>query len=361
MPFDISLLPENVRPTVQRLQKTITFSDNITKGANGYVLIGHNNLLDRPQVMKIYYWGGGAHIEPTLLAKLEFPNILKVDSAEPIDEDDAYFITRFCGGGDLDDQLAEKAFGPREGIDILLQIASGVSYLHGQGYLHRDLKPSNVFCTDGGVWVVGDFGSVVTMNEEGFASTQSKHSIIYRPPEDFEEAARFYRQGDIYQLGLLLYQTLGGRLDYEQDSWLSHAQMKQRETLGGIEGHVYAQSCIGSVIRKGKVLKLDTLPATVPKHLRQLIRQACRVDYKRRPEAASDFITKLNNLRRKTFDWKVVDGLYQLDVKGRSFRLTPVDGDLQVEKRVAGGWKKQHGLRFSDPLLAVGEVEDLAS
>lgn len=360
MSFDIAALPGNVRPTVQRLQETISFSDNVTKGANGYVLIGHNRLLDRMQVVKIYYWGGGLHVEPALLAKLESPHVLKVDSAEPIDQDDAYFITRFCAGGDLDDQLAKRSFGPRESIDVLLQVASGVSYLHGQGYLHRDLKPSNVFCTDDGLWVIGDFGSVVTMNEDGFASTQSKHSIIYRPPEDFDTPARFYRQGDIYQLGILFYQILGGQLDYGEDNWLSGAQLKHRATLPDIEAQIFSQTCIEAVIRKGRVLELDTLPPTVPEHLRRLIRHACRTDRSKRHETVADFIGKLNNLRNRTFDWRLADGLFQLDAKGKSFRLTPVGADIQIEKRVAGGWKTQHGLRFSDHSVAVAKAEELA-
>ncbi|MWP38058.1 protein kinase [Rhodobacter sphaeroides] len=361
MPFDINLLPANVRPAVQRLQETIEFSDNITKGANGYVLIGRNHLLDRVQVVKVYYWGRGKHVEPALLAKLESPNVLKVDGAEKIDEDDAYFITRYCGGGDLDDQLAKRAFGPLEGIDILLQIASGVSYLHGQGYLHRDLKPSNVFYTDDDAWVIGDFGSVVTMNDEGFASTQSKHSIIYRPPEDFDVPACFYRQGDIYQLGILLYQILGGRLDYKEDSWLTPRQLKHRATLADIEAQMFSQSCIESVIRRGKVLDLDTLPATVPDHLRRLIRHACRTDYLKRHATTSDFISKLNNLRKKTFDWRMVDELYQLDAQRKSFRIVPVDGDWQIEKRVRRGWKIQRGECFDAQSRAVARVEYLAS
>ncbi len=361
MPFDLGVLPENVRPTVKRLQEAITFSDNITKGANGFVLIGHNRLLDRMQVVKIYYWGGGLHVEPALLAALESPHVLKVDSAEAIDEDDAFFITRYCAGGDLDDQLALRSFGPREAIDALLQIAAGVSYLHGQGYLHRDIKPSNLFCNDDGSWVIGDFGSVVKMNEHGFASTQSKHSIIYRPPEDFDDNVKYYRQGDVYQLGMVLYQLLGGRLDYDVDCWLTAVQIKHRETLDDIEAQVFAQSCIQRLIQKGKVLDLDTLPPVVPEHLKRLLRSACRLDYNRRPQTVADLISTLNNLRKRTFDWRWADHSYQLETKQRSFRLVKSGEALQVEKRVGGGWKTQHGLRFTDTLEAVSKVEELAS
>jgi hypothetical protein len=108
------------------------------------------------------------------------------------------------------------------------------------------------------------------------------------------------------------------------------------------------------------VLDLNTLPATVPDHLRRLIRYACRTDYSRRHETTSDFISKLNNLRKRTYDWKMIDGLYQLDVKGKSFRLVLADGDFQIEKRVLGGWKTQRGERFNVQSRAVGRVEELA-
>lgn len=358
MPFDITLLPPSIRPTVARLQETLTFSDNITKGANGDVLIGHNRLLDRMQVVKFYYWGGGLHIEPALLANLESPHVLKVDSAEAIDEDDAFFVTRYCDGGDLDDQLAQRSFGPLQAIDVLLQIASGVSYLHGQGYLHRDLKPSNIFCADGN-WVVGDFGSVVLMNEDGFASTQSKHSIIYRPPEDFHANTRYYRQGDVYQLGMVLYQLLGGAINYDVDGWLTAAQIKHRGNLDDIEGQIFAQGCVQKLIQKGKVLDFDTLPAVVPDHLLRVIRAACRVDHLQRPGTVADLITRLNNLRQRTMDWRTVDGLHQIASHGRSFRIVPSNKGWRVEKMVKAGWKNQHGLEFTLVGDAVSAVEGL--
>ncbi|MCX2698339.1 serine/threonine protein kinase [Ochrobactrum chromiisoli] len=358
MPFDINLLPLSIRPTVVRLQETIAFSDNITKGANGYVLIGLNRLLNRMQVVKFYYWGGGLHIEPALLATLESQHVLRVDSAEAVDEEDAYFITRYCEGGDLDDQLRTRTFGPLQAIDTLLQIASGVSYLHGQGYLHRDLKPSNILCAEDS-WVIGDFGSVVLMNNDGFASTQSKHSIIYRPPEDFLANTRYYRQGDVYQLSIVFYQLLGGKLSYEVDDWLTTAEINHRGKLDDIEGQIFAQTCIQRRIERGKVIDFRSLPAIVPDHIVRLIRAACRTDYLRRPSTVADLITRLNNLRKRTLDWRIVDGLFQITNGGRSFRIVPDGQSWRVQKMVQAGWKNQNDLARLAIHEAVKVVENL--
>jgi serine/threonine protein kinase len=35
-------------------------------------------------------------------------------------------------------------FTPQVAIDIMLQIALGMEYLHGQDVVHRDLKPNNI-------------------------------------------------------------------------------------------------------------------------------------------------------------------------------------------------------------------------
>ncbi|WP_432444184.1 protein kinase domain-containing protein [Rhizobium leguminosarum] len=108
-----------------------------------------------------------------MLAKLEHENILQVYHAAAIDDDYAYFATRFCPDGDLDHLIAKGPIAILRAIDIVMQISAGVSFLHGNNYLHRDLKPLNIFC-DTGKFVVGDFGSVVQCDENGYARTLTR-------------------------------------------------------------------------------------------------------------------------------------------------------------------------------------------
>lgn len=356
MPYDIAALPAKLRPTAARLGETIDFSDIIFKGANGHVLIGHHRLLDRMVVVKFYYWGDGVHIEPGLLARLESPHVLKVDHAEAINEDDAFFITRYCSAGDLDDELASRTFGPVEAIDALLQFGSGVSYLHGEGYVHRDLKPSNLFVTDDGGRVIGDFGSVVQIGDEDFANSLSKHAIIYRPPEDFV-GSRFYRQGDVYQLGIVLYQLLGGTLPYEVENWLTPKQVVAGAKLNEVDRQVFFNSIIQARICRGKVLNLDSLPDWVPSSLKRIIRKACHVDKGSRYPTAADLLATLNNIRPRIFDWRINHEVLELRDRRRTYRVVSFGGQFHVEKQVAAGWRRQHELTSHNRADAIAGVE----
>lgn len=356
MPYDIAALPANLQPTAVRLGQTISFTDIIEKGANGHVLIGNHNILERQVVVKFYYWGDGAHIEPAMLARLESPNVLKVDHAEAIDINDAFFITRYCSVGDLDDELASRTFGPVEAIDAILQVGAGVSYLHGQGYLHRDLKPSNLLVTDDGNRVIGDFGSVVRIGEDDFVNSLSKHSIIYRPPEDFV-GNRFYRQGDIYQLGIVLYQMLGGSLPYAIEAWLTERQIAHGETLENIDRDIFYNSMVEAQILKGKVLKIDSLPCYVSNALKRILRRACHLDKDRRYPTAADFLAALNNVRRQIFDWRIEDGILNLRDGKSTYRIVSINNDFVVEKRIAAGWRRQRELTSATLARAVEAVQ----
>lgn len=72
-----------------------------------------------------------------------------------------YIMTEYCEGGTLYDFLEEHK---NYKIDefrvwkILIEILSGLKYIHLKNYLHLDLKPANIFITFEGNLKVGDFG-----------------------------------------------------------------------------------------------------------------------------------------------------------------------------------------------------------
>jgi serine/threonine protein kinase len=357
MAVDLSVLPEAIQAKALELSGSIEFNKSITKGANGHVLIGTNKILDRAVVVKFYYWGGGDHAEPALLAALNSDHVLKVFDAAAINEEDAYFMTPFCEGGDLDDELENSKFGPLQAIDVILQIASGLSYLHGSGYLHRDLKPSNIFCASDNKYLIGDFGSVVVQNAEGYAQTLTRHSLLYRPPEELA-LKRSFRQGDIYQLGMVLFQLLGGYLPYDERVWLTSKQQKLYDAKAGFEQQLYATSAIEDRISKGKVLDFSSLPPWVPKSLMTVIRRACAVDYKKRYAATADFCSILNNLRSKAPDWRI-GGDVVLHRPKKQIRVVSAVKGLLIEKRINGGWRTERQLKPIDWSEAIQMAEGL--
>jgi WD40 repeat protein/serine/threonine protein kinase/tetratricopeptide (TPR) repeat protein len=104
---------------------------------------------------------------------------------------------------------------------IGLQVAEALAYAHGQGTLHRDIKPSNLLLdTHGTVWVT-DFGLAKAIADEDNLTQPGDivGTLRYMAPERF--LGRSDARGDIYGLGLTLYELLALRGGFE-DSDRNH-------------------------------------------------------------------------------------------------------------------------------------------
>lgn len=122
-------------------------------------------------------------------------------------------------------------------LDLLARTAHAVAAAHSAGVLHKDLKPANILITldDSGAPrpMIIDFGigmladpAVLTghqIKQSGFTETQLTENEssrtgtrLYAPPESLSadpQRRQFTAQGDIYSLGVLLFQLVIGDLD----------------------------------------------------------------------------------------------------------------------------------------------------
>jgi len=94
---------------------------------------------------------------------------------------------------------------------IGIQVADALEYAHGQGIFHRDIKPSNLLLdTQGTVWVT-DFG-LAKASTDGDNLTHTGDivgTLRYMAPERFQGQSD--ARGDVYSLGLTLYELLALR------------------------------------------------------------------------------------------------------------------------------------------------------
>jgi serine/threonine protein kinase/tetratricopeptide (TPR) repeat protein len=101
---------------------------------------------------------------------------------------------------------------------IGVRLADGLAHAHERGIIHRDLKPANVLLTDDGQPMLLDFNLAAdTKRGAGAAAALVGGTLPYMAPEALEalRAARGEAsadaRGDLYALGVILYELLGGR------------------------------------------------------------------------------------------------------------------------------------------------------
>ena len=150
--------------------------------------------------------------EPLLLKELSHPSIPRIFDAEE-DGEKIYIIKEFIEGETLEDIIRTKGpFDEQEAVNILLQLAGALVYLHGrkpEPVIHRDIKPDNIVMTPQGRVVIIDFGISRRYKPDSFTDTHLYGNRIYSAPEIFMQGATDPRS-DIYSLGLTFYKMLTG-------------------------------------------------------------------------------------------------------------------------------------------------------
>src|SRR5262249_15310747 len=94
-------------------------------------------------------------------------------------------------------------------LRIARQVAEALDHAHERGVVHRDVKPSNVMLTHDGRAHLFDFG--LSSAREAARITKSGAllgSLPFLPPERRRGAAEPGRAGDVWSLGVTLYELL---------------------------------------------------------------------------------------------------------------------------------------------------------
>lgn len=100
----------------------------------------------------------------------------------------------------------KNSFSEEQTMYITKQIVSGITDLHLMGIAHRDIKPDNVIVNmDDMKATIIDFGFSCFISDEDYNFRSG--TAGYKPPEYFEDVDYIdYKAGDIYSLGITLYE-----------------------------------------------------------------------------------------------------------------------------------------------------------
>jgi serine/threonine-protein kinase len=150
--------------------------------------------------------------EIELLAGLTHPHILPLlDSGEA--DGQLYYVMPFLDGESLRARLdRERQLPIEEAIRLVEEIADALAYAHARGIIHRDVKPENILLSAGHA-VVSDFGIAHVVRGGGEELTQTGIAIgtpHYMSPEQASGDRMLDQRSDIYSLGCVAYEMLGG-------------------------------------------------------------------------------------------------------------------------------------------------------
>lgn len=360
---DLLDIPEPVKRALVELSRSIDLEKVCNKGANGYTFVGMNRVLNREVAVKFYFWGRDPkyHAEPRNLSAIHSGHVVPIFDAAFVDEEYAYFVMPYFPNGDMDDLIGKGGVsGIKHAVQLTQDILAGLVELHSMRLLHRDLKPQNILINDRGQALIGDFGSVKAIPDGQETVPGSGHSLIFRPPESIR-FNHYGFTGDLYQVGILLFQLLGGKLPYDEVAWLSKRERTEYYAIqNNTDRTIFADRIISGKIEQGRVINIETLPPWVCDALRRTVKKACHRVPSHRFESTAAFLAHFAKLASLVHDWQIVDGCPTLLGKV-SYRIcdSKQNSLYYVEKRIKSGWRRDNAFVYSQIDELVRKIEEV--
>ena len=226
----------------QKISDRYQIIKSIGEGGMANVYLAYDTILDRNVAVKVLRGDLASdekfvrrfQREALAASSLYNENIVEVyDVGE--DNGQYYIVMEYIDGKHLKTLLKKRGkLTIPEAVDIMSQIASGLSVAHDQYLIHRDIKPQNIMILENGLVKITDFGIAMAMNSTQLTQTNSvMGSVHYLPPEQASGKGASL-QSDIYSMGILMYELLTGKLPYHGDNAVEIALKHLKEPLPSI-------------------------------------------------------------------------------------------------------------------------------
>ncbi|HYI08343.1 MAG TPA: serine/threonine-protein kinase [Thermoanaerobaculia bacterium] len=268
-----------------------------------------------------------------ILARIEHPGIVRIFDWG-VEDDRMYFAAELIEGEDLRTVLRRRGvLSPADTARVGARIAEALGAAHAIGIVHRDVKPHNVMVrTDGRITLL-DFGVArgVGIDMQTITST----GVIvgtpdYMAPEQFQ-GQRLDARGDIYSLGIVLYELVCGAVPFRGDTPVG---------LG-----MQHQQVLPPPIR--------TQRPNVPAWLERIILKCLEKDPAQRFQTAGDLAAELSRPHageKKTRVLPTGDQVIEDDSESDPWALTLVTADEQKH------WTVDMALQFDGRFYKLADV-----
>lgn len=226
----------------QKINDRYEIVKSIGEGGMANVYLANDKILDRKVAIKVLRGDLSAdekfvrrfQREALSVSNLSHPNIVEVyDVGE---EDGQYYIVMEYIEGKTLKQLLNKreSLTLTEVIDIMTQLTDGIAHAHESYIIHRDIKPQNIMIEDDGKIKITDFGIAMALNATQITQTNSvMGSVHYLPPEQASGKGATIK-GDIYSLGILMYELLTGTVPFKGDNAVEIALKHMKDKIPSV-------------------------------------------------------------------------------------------------------------------------------
>lgn len=162
-------------------------------------------------------------------------------------------------------------------LQLCLQLAAVMAYLHRKKLIYRDLKPDNVMVEHGKIKLL-DFGISEVVREDNLVITENLGTRGYAAPEQHVVGKKYDFRSDIYSFGATMFHMLTGVHPYNFQSYIE-------ETEAGKRRHT----------DKGKPLNIRELVPSLPESLSEFVLKCTAMNPADRYQTFEEVIYALQN------------------------------------------------------------------
>jgi histidine kinase len=156
--------------------------------------------------------------EYDVLKDLDHPGIPKADDFL-FDGKMASLVVEYFDGSDLRNLVFKRKLNYPEIIELAIQLAGVLQYLHQKGIIHKDINPRNILINNDGNLKLIDFGISSNLHSESgeiLNPDKIEGTLNYISPEQTGRTAySVTHTSDFYSFGILLYELLAEKLPFD--------------------------------------------------------------------------------------------------------------------------------------------------
>jgi serine/threonine-protein kinase len=211
----------------------------IGTGGMGAVYEGENLLIRRRVAIKILHAGSTGNTdairrferEAQAAGEIGNDHILEVLDLGSLTDGDRYMVMEYLDGETLAARIERHGrLTPHQIAPIARQFLTALASAHVAGIIHRDLKPENIFILRAKAGRA-DFVKLIDFGISKFSRpfAEGEHRMTradavlgtpcYMSPEQARGARETDVRSDIYSCGVILYESVTGKLPFEGESF----------------------------------------------------------------------------------------------------------------------------------------------